>query len=123
MALPAEHPPLLDLDRLAEIEQGLRLQLGADPDCGVQEVGLVEDLADRLRLVGRGDRLDLDAVLAEQRHRAPQVLLAIADLGSLLDSRPSLQLAERHFSDFPGAVEEGTLPAEWLEAVTEKALP
>ena len=44
MPLPAEHPPLLDLDRLAEIEQVLGLQLGADPDRGVQEVGLVEDL-------------------------------------------------------------------------------
>src|ERR671930_1359314 len=47
MALPAEHPPVFDLDRLAENEQGLRLQLGTDPERGVQEVGLVEDLADR----------------------------------------------------------------------------
>ena len=64
VALAAEHAPLLDLDRLAEVEQLLGLQLGADPDRGVQEVGLVEDLAHRLGLVQRRDRLDLHAVLA-----------------------------------------------------------
>ena len=44
-----------------------RLQLGADPDGGVEEVGLVEDLADRLGLVGGGDGLDLDAARLEAR--------------------------------------------------------
>ena len=42
-------------------------------DRRVEEVGLVEDLADRLGLVGGGDRLDLDPVLAEQLDRRPQV--------------------------------------------------
>ena len=50
----------LGLDLLAEVEQRLRLEVGADADGGVEEVGLVEDLADRLGLVGGGDRLDLD---------------------------------------------------------------
>jgi glutathione S-transferase len=49
------------------------------------------------------------------------LLQTIADLGALLDSRSSLQLAERHFPDFPGAVEKGTLPAEWLESAREAA--
>ena len=64
VARPAEHAPPLDLDRLAEVEQRLGLELGADPDRRVEEVGLVEDLADRLGLVGGGDRLDLHPVLA-----------------------------------------------------------
>ena len=40
-----EGAPPLDLDPLAEVEQLLRGELGADPDRGVEEVGLVEDLA------------------------------------------------------------------------------
>ena len=80
VARPAEHPPLLDLDRLADVEQRLGLELGADPRRGVEEVGLVEDLADRLGLVDGGDRLDLDPVLAEQLDRRAQVLLAVADV-------------------------------------------
>ena len=63
----------LGLDPLAEVEQLLGLELGADADRGVEEVGLVEDLADRLGLVGRGDRLDLDPALAQQLDRRPQV--------------------------------------------------
>ena len=41
------------LDLLADVEQLLGLQAGPDPDRRVEEVRLVEDLADRLRLVGR----------------------------------------------------------------------
>ena len=80
MARPGEHPSLLDLDRLAEVEQRLGLELGADADRRVEEVGLVEDLADRLGLVQRGDRLDLDAVLAQQLDRRAQVGRAVADV-------------------------------------------
>jgi hypothetical protein len=61
-----EDPAALDLYSLADVEQLLGLELGPDPGGGVEEVGLVEDLADRLGLVGRGDRLDLDPILAEE---------------------------------------------------------
>ena len=44
------------------------------------------------------------------------LLSTIADLGTMLANRPALELAERHFADFPGHVEEGTLPREWLAA-------
>ena len=78
--LPAEHPPLLDLDRLAQVEQLLGLQLRPDPDRRVQEVRLVEDLADGLRLVQGRDRLHLHPVLAKRRDGRAQVGLAIADV-------------------------------------------
>ena len=38
------------------------------------------------------------------------------DLRPLLDSRPSLELAVRQFSDFPGHMPAGTLPREWFPA-------
>ena len=52
---------------LQSVEQLLAARARCDPDRGVEEVGLVEDLADRLGLVGRGDRLDLDPALARGR--------------------------------------------------------
>jgi glutathione S-transferase len=42
------------------------------------------------------------------------LLSTIADVRPALAGRPALELAERHFAEFPGKVEEGTLPAEWL---------
>ena len=80
VAWAGEHPAALGLDRFAGVEQGLRLQRGRDPHRGVQEVGLVEDLADGLGLVGRGDRVDLGAVLGQQPDRRPQVLEPVADV-------------------------------------------
>src|SRR6188768_2767457 len=71
-----------DLDLLAEVEQRFGLQLGADADRGVEEVVLIEHLAHRLGLIGRGDRLDLDATLAQQLDRRPQMRLAVADVGA-----------------------------------------
>jgi hypothetical protein len=79
--LPAKHPPLLELDRLAQVQQSLWLQLRPNPDRGVQEIRLVEDLADGLRLVQGLDCLHLHPVLAKRRHgRAGG--LAIADVGA-----------------------------------------
>jgi glutathione S-transferase len=46
------------------------------------------------------------------------LLNTIADVRQLLVGRPALELAQRHFADFPGEVPEGTLPAEWLRAAT-----
>jgi glutathione S-transferase len=46
------------------------------------------------------------------------LLNTIADLRRLLDGRPSLALAERLFSEFPGHMPEGTLPHEWIAAAT-----
>jgi hypothetical protein len=77
---PAEGAAVLGLDRLAEVEQLFGLERGPDPDGGVQEVGLVEELTHRLRLIERGDRLHLDAVLPQIVDRPAQVRLAIADV-------------------------------------------
>ena len=41
----------LALDRLAGVEQRLGLELGVDPQAGVEEARLVEDLADRVGVV------------------------------------------------------------------------
>jgi hypothetical protein len=68
------------LDLLAEVEQLLGLELGANPDRRVEEVRLVEHLADRLGLIRGGDRLDLYPVLAQHRHRRAQVGLAVSDV-------------------------------------------
>jgi hypothetical protein len=76
----AEGPPVLGLDRLRQVEQLLGLQGGPDPDCGVEEVGLVQDLADRFRLVERRDGLDRDAVCAQVLDGAAQVRLPVADV-------------------------------------------
>jgi hypothetical protein len=43
----------LTLDRLTGVEQLDRLMIGLDLDAGVEELGLIEDLADRLGVVGR----------------------------------------------------------------------
>jgi hypothetical protein len=56
----------LGLDGLARVEQRLRAEVGLDPDAGVQEVGLVEDLADRVGVVGRRRRGDRHAVARER---------------------------------------------------------
>ena len=80
VARAGEDAAELDLDRLADIEELERLEVGGDARRGVQEVGLVEDLADRLRLIERRDRLDRDAVAAEQLEGLRDVLGALADV-------------------------------------------
>ena len=63
--------------------RGSGSSVGADPDRGVEEVGLVEDLADRLGLVGRGDRLDLDRHGSRSSlDRGAQMPGAVADVGA-----------------------------------------
>ena len=46
------------------------------------------------------------------------LLNTIADLRPLLDGRPSLEVAVREFSDFPGHLPKGTVPREWIPAAT-----
>ncbi len=75
-----EHPPPLQLNCLADVKQLLGIERGRDPHHGVEEVGLVQDLADRLGLVGRGDRLYLDTPFAEQLDGGSQMALAVADV-------------------------------------------
>jgi hypothetical protein len=76
----AEGAAVLGLDRLADVEQRLRLERRPDTDGRVEEVRLVEDLARRLGLVERGDRVYLDTVLTQVVDRPPQMRLAIADV-------------------------------------------
>jgi hypothetical protein len=82
VAWAAEGAPALSLDRLADVEQLLGIQCGADADGCVEEVRLVEDLADGLGLVERRDRLDRYTMLAEGLNRRPQLRLAVADIGA-----------------------------------------
>jgi hypothetical protein len=77
-----ERPAVLGLDPLADIEQGVGLERGANADGGVEEVGLVEDLADRLGLVGGGDGLDLDSMRPQVLDGPAQVPLTLADVRS-----------------------------------------
>ena len=72
----------LGLDPLAGVEQRFGLEVGADADGGVEEVGLVEDLADRLGDVGGGDGVDLDPLGFEQLDRRAQVGGGVADVGA-----------------------------------------
>ena len=46
------------------------------------------------------------------------LLNTIADVRPMLAGRPALELAQRHFADFPGEMPLGTLPAEWLRTAT-----
>ena len=80
VARTAEGAAVLSLDRLADAEQLLRLERSPDPDHRVQEVRLIENLAHRLGLVQRGDRLDINPVPAQVLDRPPQVGFAIADV-------------------------------------------
>ncbi len=75
-----EDTPVLDLDGLGDIEELLGAERSPDAGDGVEEVGLVEDLSDRLCLVEGGDRLDLDVVGAELGNRPADVRLAIPEV-------------------------------------------
>lgn len=85
-----EDPAVLGFDRLADVEQLIGLALGANARRGVEEVGLIDDLADGLCLVRRGDRLDLDSVAAQIAERPAQVLLALAQVGAEPDVADAL---------------------------------
>ena len=76
----AQRPAALDLDRLADVEQRLRLEIGADPDAGVEKVGLLGDLPDRLRLVRRRDRLDGDRMVGQLLDRGAQMPGTVTDV-------------------------------------------
>jgi hypothetical protein len=80
MARSTGSAALLGLDRLAQVKQVLGLEGSPDPDRGVEEIRLVDDLADRLRLVQRGDGLDLDVAAAQVLDRLAQLGFAVADV-------------------------------------------
>jgi hypothetical protein len=85
MAGPCEGAAVLDLDPLAEVEQLLGLERGADTDSRVEEVRLVENLPDRLSLIDGGDGLDLDPMASKVLDRPTQMLLALSDVGAETD--------------------------------------
>ena len=72
--------PVLDLDRLAGVEQLLGTERGSHPGGGVEEVRLVEDLSHRLRFIEGGDRLDLNSLSGEVLERATEVGLPVPDV-------------------------------------------
>ena len=63
----------LSLDLLARVEQLLGPERGLDPQAGVEEVGLVEDQADRLGLVHRRRGEHVDPVARQRRDRRRKV--------------------------------------------------
>jgi len=115
-----EEPTLLHLDRLAEVEQGLGVEVGADADGGVEEIGLVEHLADRLGFIGGGDGVDLDAVVGERGERGTQVSLAIADVRA--ESEVSAGQRHSHASSASSSSSSSrrswvtSTPTSWIES-------
>lgn len=80
---------------------------------------------DASRRVEEADRIAEGTVGGETPNAADlQIGSSIAmlnthrDLRSLLDGRPTLEVAIRQFSDFPGHMPEGTIPGEWIPAGT-----
>ena len=80
VAIGAALTPEFALDRLADVEQLLGAELGLDAQAGVQEVGLVEQLALGRGLVDRGRGEHLDPSPAERRARVTQVGLPVPDV-------------------------------------------
>jgi len=89
----------------------------------VSDAAIERDLRDLPEHIDRVDAWIGDGTLGAEAPNAADLqigasvalLRTITDLGPLLAGRPALELAERHFADFPGEVEEDTLPREWLE--------
>jgi hypothetical protein len=81
VAQAALHATELVLDGLARIQELERLEGRPDADAGVEEVVLVQDLADRVRVVRRGGRRDAHPVRTERVDRALQVAAAVPDVG------------------------------------------
>ena len=68
-----EHPPVLDLDRLADVEQAVGGQLGVDARRRVEKVGLVEHLSDRRGLVHGRHGVHVDAMARQRLDACAQV--------------------------------------------------
>jgi glutathione S-transferase len=89
----------------------------------VSDAAIERDLQDLPVYMDQADAWSADGTIGAEPPNAADLqigssvalLATIADLGPLLDGRSALELANRYFSDFPGRVEEGTLPREWLE--------
>ena len=112
----AEEPALLDLDRLADVEQLLGLELRPDPHGGVEEVGLLEDLADGLCLIGGGDGLDLDSVLAQRSDGGTQVTLPVAEV------RAQAQVAGPQSDPSPSSSSSGPTPRSWVTSTATSSI-
>jgi glutathione S-transferase len=50
-----------------------------------------------------------------------RLLLTLEDLREPIDARPCGQLARRLFPEYPGETPAGTLPADWIPALTPRA--
>jgi glutathione S-transferase len=92
----------------------------------VSDGAVARDLRELPRDLDRVDAWIADGTLARDPPNAADLQIGsgialmdtIADVRPLLAGRPGLELARRHFADFPGEVPEGTLPVEWLPAPT-----
>jgi glutathione S-transferase len=96
----------------------------------VSDEGIQQDLKD---LPGHLDRVDAwigEGTMGGEIPNAADLqigsslalLNTVADLHPLLNGRASLDLALRHFPDFPGHVPNGTLPSDWLEPLRASTL-
>ena len=89
---------------------------------GLTAVRLAEDLAGLPAKLDHVDALIAGGVLGGEQPNAADlqigstlsVLRCVGDLHPLLDGRPLLQLAERHFGAPIGEVPAGALPAGWV---------
>jgi glutathione S-transferase len=88
----------------------------------VSDEAVAQDLRELPKHLDRVDGWIGDGTIAVDPANAPALqigasvalLNTIADVRPLLADRPALDLAQRHFGDFPGDVPAGTLPAEWM---------
>lgn len=85
---PTGLPALFTLDGLEQVEQILRPETGADPDRGVEEIRLVEDLPDRLSPPYRRPGFDRETFPGQPADRLPEVGDGIADVGT--ETEPGL---------------------------------
>lgn len=92
MARPAGFATLLPLDRLEQVEQLLGIEVGGDPDRRVEEVRLVEDLADRLGPPDRRAGFYAQALRLEPIDRLAQVGDRLSDVRA--EAEPGLATQE-----------------------------
>jgi hypothetical protein len=78
----------LRLDRLARVQQLLGSERGLDAQARVEERWLVEDLADRVGVIGRGAGEDDRTVVGERVDRGLEVGAPVADVRAQAEVAP-----------------------------------
>jgi hypothetical protein len=102
------------LDVLASVQELLRRERGGDPHAGVEEVGLVEDLADRVGVVRRGRRQHPHAAGRQGVDGGLELGTAVADV------RAEAEVAQGLARPEPGGAHAGTgaRSASWRDCAS-----